>query len=91
MTVIPEMGFLRVCHIVGDLKANPPILPIIPIGKSTWWTGVKSGIYPQPLKISPQITVWRVEDIRALINEIEARDKSLTTSTTNLRNFQKKE
>ena len=33
--------FLRLKHIIGDYKANPPILPIIPIAKSTWWDGVK--------------------------------------------------
>lgn len=90
MTIIPEIGFLRACHIVGDLKATPPILPIIPIAKSTWWAGVKSGIYPQPLKMSPQVTVWRVEDIRALISEIEERDTSMMISTVDRRNRQKK-
>jgi predicted DNA-binding transcriptional regulator AlpA len=76
MTLIPEIGFLRVSHIVGNLKANPPVLPIIPIGKSSWWAGVRSGIYPQPLKLSPQVTVWRIDDIKALIAEIEDRETS---------------
>ena len=76
MQSIPEIGYLRVSHIVGNPKANPPILPIIPVAKSTWWAGVKSGIFPQPLKMSPQVTVWRVEDIRALITEIEKRSSS---------------
>jgi len=39
----------------------------IPISKSTWWAGVKDGRFPRPVKLGPRITVWRAEDIRALI------------------------
>lgn len=42
---------------------------IVPVGKSTWWEGVRSGRFPKPIKLGPRITVWRVEDIRALIAE----------------------
>ncbi|HIB84126.1 MAG TPA: AlpA family phage regulatory protein [Chromatiaceae bacterium] len=52
---------------VGDPKADPPIPAIIPVGKSTWWQGVKTGRFPKAIKLSKGITVWRVEDIRALI------------------------
>jgi len=41
---------LRLKHIIGDDKANPPIKPLIPISKSAWWKGVSEGIYPQPIK-----------------------------------------
>lgn len=61
---LPETGYLRLSQIVGDKKAGIP--PIIPVSKSTWWQGVKSGRYPQPVKISERCTAWRVEDIRAL-------------------------
>ncbi len=64
---LPETGFVRLSNIIGDQKANPPIPPIIPVSKSTWWAGVKSGRFPKELKIGPRITVWRVEDIRAFI------------------------
>jgi len=62
---LPETGFLRLKQIVGDPKTGIP--PIIPIKKTTWWAGVKSGRYPKPIKLSPRVTVWRVEDIRRLI------------------------
>ena len=39
----------------------------IPVCKSTWWAGVKSGRYPKPVKLGPRITAWRVEDIHDLI------------------------
>lgn len=38
----------------------------IPVSKSTWWAGVRSGRYPAPVKLGPRITAWRKEDIDAL-------------------------
>jgi len=40
---------------------------IIPVKKSCWWDGVRSGRFPQPIKLGPRVTAWRVEDIKALI------------------------
>lgn len=57
---LPKEGFVR----IGQ------ILKIVPVGKSTWWNGVKTGEYPQPVKLSPRTTAWKVEDIRKLIEEI---------------------
>jgi len=66
---LPETGFLRLKQIIGNPKADPSIPPLIPVSRSTWWTGVASGRFPQPLKLSPGVTVWRAEDIRALIEQ----------------------
>ena len=41
----------------------------IPVSRSTWWAGVKDGRFPKPLKLGPRTTVWRIEDIRALIED----------------------
>lgn len=62
-TSLPDTGFVRLPNIIGDAKADPPIPP------STWWEGVRSGRYPQPVKLGPRITAWRVSDIRALIEK----------------------
>lgn len=68
MNRLPETGYLRLRQIIGDPKADPPIPPLIPVSKSTWWAGVKSGRYPAPVHtLGARITAWRVEDIRALI------------------------
>lgn len=66
---LPETGFLGIRQIIGDAKAKPPIPAIFPVGKTTWWEGVRSGRYPRGHKISPHRTGWKVEDIRALIAE----------------------
>ena len=68
-STLPETGFLRLPQIVGDPRARPPVPALIPVSKSTWWAGVKSGRYPCPVKLGPRITAWRVEDIRRLIRD----------------------
>lgn len=70
MHALPETGYLRLTAIVGKPATdNAPAIPaIIPVSKSTWWAGVRSGRYPQPTRaLGDRITAWRVEDIRALI------------------------
>lgn len=68
MHQLPETGYLRLPQIIGDPNAKPPIPAVIPVSKSTWWAGVKSGRYPPPVRtLGRRITAWRVEDIRSLI------------------------
>lgn len=55
---IPQTGFVR----LGQ------ILAVIPVSKSTWWAGVKSGRYPQPTHaLGERITAWSASDIHKLI------------------------
>ena len=61
---------LRLKHIIGDDQSDPPIAPIIPISKSAWWKGVKDGLYPSPIKLSSNVTVWRSDEIQALIDDL---------------------
>lgn len=67
-TKLPETGFLRLNQIVGNKKNNTP--PIIPVGRTTFLNRVKEGVWPKPVRLSPNTVAWRVEDIRALIEEI---------------------
>lgn len=43
------------------------VLAHIPVSKSGWWAGVKSGRYPTAVRLSSKRVAWRVADIRALI------------------------
>lgn len=63
MVGIPETGFVRLRQ----------VLQVIPVGKTCWWEGVKSGRFPKPVKISERCTAWRAEDIIALIAQITNR------------------
>jgi predicted DNA-binding transcriptional regulator AlpA len=46
------------------------VLEIIPLSKSTWWEGCKSGRFPAPIKLTERTTVWRLSDINALLASI---------------------
>jgi prophage regulatory protein len=72
MQSLPVTGYLRLPQIIGDLKANPPVPPLIPVSKSTWWEGVRTGRYPKSVKLGPRITAWKVDDIRALIDDLKS-------------------
>jgi prophage regulatory protein len=63
---LPKSGLMRLASIIGP--GGP-----IPVSKSTWWAGVRSGRYPKPVKLGPRITAWRVGDIRALIDTGSSR------------------
>ena len=61
---LPAEGFVRL----------PQVLAVLPIGKTTWWEGIKKGRYPAPVKLGPRTTAWRVEDIRKLISSMSEGD-----------------
>lgn len=66
--LLPDEGYLRLTS----------ILKIFPVGKSTWWAGVKSGRFPKPVKLGANTTAWRARDIRMLIQKC---DGELLTAT----------
>ena len=68
-TALPETGFVRLPQIIGNPKANPPIPPIIPVSRSSWWLGVQNGRFPRPVRLGPRTVAWRVADLRALIDQ----------------------
>jgi predicted DNA-binding transcriptional regulator AlpA len=74
-----ETGFLRQSQILGDARRGVPGL--IPVSATTWWTWVREGKAPKPLKLSPGLTVWRVEEIRAFMADLAVRaaDSALPT------------
>lgn len=55
--MLPETGFVRL----------PTVLAVVPVSRSTYYAGMKSGRFPKPTKISERCSAWRVEDIRKLI------------------------
>jgi prophage regulatory protein len=57
----PSEGLVRLSAILA------PVGPV-PVSRSTWFAGVKSGRFPKPVKLGPRITAWHVSDILRLIN-----------------------
>ena len=56
---LPQTGFVKL----------QTILSVIPVSKSTWWAGVKTGKYPKSIKHGSS-TFWKTEDINNLIESI---------------------
>jgi prophage regulatory protein len=82
---LPATGFLRLPQIIGSRKTTPPTIPIIPVSRSTWLDGVRTGKYPAPVKgLGKRITVWRVEDIIALIDRLSGDATTTVDATTAL-------
>jgi predicted DNA-binding transcriptional regulator AlpA len=61
---LPATGYVRIKQ----------ILEIFPVSSSTWWEGCKEGRFPKAIKLSPRTTVWRAEDIRALIENLNSQN-----------------
>ncbi len=59
---LPQTGFLRQWQ----------VLALVPISKSTLWRRVQVGSFPEPVKLSTRITVWRAEDLRRWIDAAAA-------------------
>lgn len=56
---LPETGYIRQVQLVK----------IIPFSAATLWRKVKDGSFPSPVKLSARVTAWRVEDLRAWMQE----------------------
>lgn len=67
---LPQTGFLRARQILGDPRRGQPAL--IPISRTTLWNWVRNGRFPAPHKLGPNVTAWRVEDVRELLARIAA-------------------
>jgi len=61
---LPATGFVRL----------PQILFHIPVSRTTWLTGVRTGKYPAAVKLGPNLTAWRAEDIHELISSFSGNE-----------------
>jgi predicted DNA-binding transcriptional regulator AlpA len=68
---LPATGYLRIWHIVGNKRADPPIPAILPMSRSSFLNRVRSGEFPQPIKLGERTTCWRVADIIALVEKFD--------------------
>ena len=69
---LPTVAFLRLTHIIGCKKSNPPIPALIPISRTAWLSGCDAGIYPKPVKLGERSVAWRVQDIKEIIQKLNA-------------------
>ncbi len=65
-----SIGFIRLDQIIGN--QNRGICGLIPVGRTTWYQGIKDGRYPKPVHLSERCVAWRAEDINALIKQLSS-------------------
>ena len=58
---LPDGAFVRL----------PTILSLLPIGRSTWYAKVSSGVYPKGYEVGPRTTAWKVKDVRELLASVD--------------------
>ena len=56
---LPATGFIRQAQLIPH---------IIPVSHATLWRWVKAGEFVAPVKLGPQVTAWRCEDVRAWLD-----------------------
>lgn len=55
----------------------PQILERLPISRSAWWVGCRTGKYPKPIKLGPKTTVWKASEINAFLEKLGAERENV--------------
>ncbi|MBC7980300.1 MAG: AlpA family phage regulatory protein [Armatimonadetes bacterium] len=50
------------------------ILAAIPVSRSTWYRGIRSGRYPMQVRISANIVGWKQSEIARLVESFDSTD-----------------
>jgi len=48
----------------------PEVLTALPVSRSSWYAGMRSGLYPQPVKLGAKSVAWKRSDIDRLIESL---------------------
>lgn len=75
-------ALVRISGIIGNPRTGERGL--LPIGRTSWYNGIASGRFPQPIKIGPRMSAWRLADIEDLIERFERGDRSASLARSPL-------
>jgi len=67
-TELLALGFYRIWDIIGDPARG--IEPLLPISRSSFLNGVKSGKYPAAVRLGENTLAWRKVDILKLLTQL---------------------
>lgn len=54
----------------------PAVLELIPVSKTVWYQGIKSGEYPKPIKVG-RASMWLESEIMELIDHMANSQRSV--------------
>jgi prophage regulatory protein len=43
------------------------VLQLVPVARSTWFAGIRSGRFPASVRLGPRIAAWRLRDIQQIL------------------------
>jgi predicted DNA-binding transcriptional regulator AlpA len=66
---LPDKPFFKIREILGDKNNNPPIKAVFPVGRTTWYAGIKTGIYPKPVYLGARNVAWARADLERLLQD----------------------
>ncbi len=69
---------LELSDIIGNGSVDPTGKGLFPVSKSTWYRGIKMGLYPRPIQLSRRRVGWLRHDIEALISALLAMNASIS-------------
>lgn len=71
LDTLPDNQLLAVSDIVRTPnKGKRHQLPILPISRATWYRGVASGQFPEPVKVGT-LNYWRAGDIKKVVKHYQ--------------------
>jgi len=70
---LPDSGLIRQAQLVPNPK-RPGLPAPLPFSPTTLWRKVRAGQFPQPVRLSPGMTAWRVADVRRWLAQAAAND-----------------
>jgi prophage regulatory protein len=59
---LPDMAMIQIRPLLN--------YRVLPYSATTIWRKCRQGDFPQPIKVSPGITAWRVGDIRKYLEKL---------------------
>lgn len=62
-------GGMQSASPMAKLLRLPQVLAVYPVGRSTWYEGIRDGVYPRPIRISRRSVGWSAETIQDLIKK----------------------
>jgi predicted DNA-binding transcriptional regulator AlpA len=70
-SVSKHVGFKEIdiptLPVTGFIRMNQ-VIKIFPVNKTTIWRMIKRGDFPKSIRMGGNLTVWRVEDIKAWLD-----------------------
>lgn len=68
---LPKEGFVKLDQ----------ILQVIPVSESSWYRGIKKGVFPEGKKLYGGAVGWDVKSIRQLIKSLASQQNHSTSSS----------